>query len=180
MDNSFEKIVSCRDKSSLKQLCRTTAIVKADFVSFIIACKGGFTHLNHVMHFIDYVPDNLVTRDEDWTVLNADAATMRSKESQKALRRLFKSHGQRKYKVGHMFISKEMQHPIKEWHFIFFEIEELHTRNNHWQVGSHVHITNYLWPNIYCQQLWEDFIERRSFPSSKLHLSFIDPIRAGK
>jgi hypothetical protein len=177
MGNRFVEIISCWDKISLKRLCKTTTVAQEEFVNFILACEQGATHLNHVMWWIDYVPDALVGRDEDWDVLNGDASTIGSKEGQKALRRLFKSHGQRKYKVGHMFISKELQHPIKEWHFIFFEIEELYIRNNHWEAGPHVHITNHLWPGLYCQQVWEDFIVRRKFPSSKLHLAFSDPIR---
>ncbi len=44
-------------------------------------------------------------------------------------------------------------------------------------IGPHIHITNYLWPGLYCQQIWEDFIMRKTFPNSKLHLSFMDPIR---
>lgn len=129
------------------------------------------------MWWIDYVPENLETRDEDWAVLGADTAAMRSKETQKALRRLFKAHGEQKNKVGHMFISKELQNPIKEWHFVFFEIEELYRRNNHWVAGPHVHITNHLWPGLYCQRIWEDFVIRKSFPSAKLHLPFNDPVR---
>ena len=177
MGNMFAQILSCKDKRSLQSLCKTTTVTQEEFVNFIIACKQGATHLNHAMWSIDYVPEALVARNEDWAVLNADAATIGLKESQKALRRLFKAHGQRKYKVGHMFISKELRHPIKEWHFVFFEIEELYRRNNHWMAGPHVHITNHLWPGLYCQQVWEDFVVRRTFPSSKLHLSFDDPIR---
>jgi hypothetical protein len=179
MGNSFVEIITCQDKISLKRLCRSTTVASEDFVNFIVACKAGATHLNHVMSWTDYVPDALAPREDDWHVLKSDSAIMNSQEGQKALRRLFKSHGQRKYKVGHMFISKELQHPIREWHFIFFEINELYSRNNHWVCGPHVHITNYLWPELYCQQVWEDFIVRKSFPRLKLHLSFIEPSRGG-
>lgn len=177
MGNKFAEILACKAKASLKRLCKVTTVTQEDFVEFIIACKGGATHLNHVMHSVDYVPDFLAVREEDWNVLSAGSAATSSKDGQKALRRLFKSHGQRKFRVGHMFLSKELQHPIKEWHFVFFEIDELYRRNNHWQAGPHVHITNYLWPDLYCQQIWEDFVARRTFPDSKLHLSFMDPIR---
>ena len=179
MVNTFAEVILCKDKRSLSQLCRTTTVSQSDFVDFIIACKADLTHLNHTMHFVDYVPDHLVETDQDLAVLKADRAFQQSKQGQVSLRKLFKTHGERKYKVGHMFISKELQHPISEWHFVFFEIKELATGANHWQGGPHVHITNYLWPNLYCQPIWEDFIHRSAFPSSKLHLSFIDPSRAG-
>ena len=177
MGNRFGQILSCQDKRSLHRLCKTAAVTQEEFVSFIMACKQGTTRLNHVMRWIDYVPEALVARDEDWAVLNADPAIIGSKESQRALRRVFKAHGQRKYKVGHMFISKELPHPIKEWHFVFFEIEELYRRNNHRVAGPHVHITNHLWPELYCQQVWKDFVMRKAFPSAKLHPSFHDPVR---
>jgi len=179
MTNTFAEVILCQDKKALTQLCKATTVTLADFVDFIVACKAGLTHLNHTMHFVDYVPDHLVETDKDLAVLDADRDFQQSKQGQASLRKLFKSHGERKYKVGHMFISKEKQHPVDEWHFVFFETRELTARDNHWQGGPHVHITNYLWPNLYCQPIWEDFVLRRNFPSAKLHLAFIDPNRAG-
>lgn len=177
MGNRFAQILSCQDKQSLHRLCKTTAVTQDEFVGFIMACKQGATRLNHAMRWIDYVPEALAATDEDWAVLNADPTIIGSKKSQRALCRVFKAHGQRKYKVGHMFISKQLLHPIKEWHFVFFEIEEVYRRNNHWVAGPHVHITNHLWPGLYCQQVWKDFVMRKAFPSAKLHLSFHDPVR---
>ena len=179
MINTFADVIFCKDKKSLTQLCKATTVTSSDFVDFIIACKAGITHLNHAIHYADYVPDHLIETEKDFAALNADKSFQQSKEGQASLRKLFKSHGERKYKVGHMFMSKELQHPIKEWHFVFFEIKELTSRDNHWQGGPHVHITNYLWPNLYCQPVWENFVLRREFPKSKLHLSFIDPSRVG-
>jgi hypothetical protein len=177
MPNKFAAILSCQDKRSLRSLCKNITVSQAEFVDVIMACQQRATRLNHVMRWIDHVPESLAVRNEDWDVLNADPETIRSRKSQKALCRLFKAHGQRKYMVGHMFISKELQHPIKEWHFVFFEIDELHTRNNHWVAGPHVHIINHLWPRLYCQQVWEDFVARRRFPNASLHVAFDDPVR---
>jgi hypothetical protein len=179
MVNTFAEVIFCKDKKSLTQLCKVTTVPQSHFVDFILACKAGLTHLNHTMHYVDYVPDHLMETDQDLAVLKADKAFQQSKQGQVSLRKVLKDHGERKYKVGHMFVSKELQHPIKEWHFVCFEIKELTARANHWQGGPHVHITNHLWPNLYCQPIWEDFVHRKIFPSSKLHLSFIDPSRAG-
>lgn len=174
MTTSFAEIISCSTKSELEKLCKTARLPKSNFADFIVACKAGVTHLNHTMHFIDYVPAELQHQESDWEILNADSKIQSSKQGQKALKRLFKSHGERQYRVGHMFISKELSHPIREWHFVFFEIDELYDKGSHWVKGSHVHITNYLWPNLYCQTIWEDFVLRKKFPNSKLHLSYID------
>jgi hypothetical protein len=145
-----------------------------DFADFVLACKIGLTPLNHTMHYTDFVPPELEEKPEDWKILHSDPSVHASKEGQKALRRLFKSHGKRQLRIGHMFFSREITHPIREWHFIFWEVSELHVRDNHWEMGPHVHITNYLWPQLYCQTLWEQFIKHNEFPKSKLHLSCID------
>jgi hypothetical protein len=100
--------------------------------------------------------------------------TLTEATGQSAIRRLFKAHGKRQYRVGHMFFSREVAHPLSEWHFVFFETKELKADGNHWEGGAHVHITNYLWPNLYCQTLWEQFVLRREFPKTKLHLACID------
>ncbi|WP_222427629.1 hypothetical protein [Desulfobotulus alkaliphilus] len=118
------------------------------------------------------MPDHLETREDDWKILDGDEILRKSNEGKKAIRRLFKTHGERKYKVGHMFFSKERIHPLSEWHFVFFEINETDNRNNHWVLGAHVHIVNYLWPNLNCQEIWSDFVQGRVFPKIKLHVSY--------
>lgn len=172
--SNFAEVILCRDKKTLKKMCGALTVTKTDFVNFILLCKAGATHLNHTMHWFDYVPEHLMETEEDRAILSADRETQRSPKGQKSLRKLFKTHGERKYKVGHMFVSKELAHPISEWHFVFFEMQELESKENHWCGGSHVHITNYLWPNLYCQDIWGDFISKKEFPNSKIHLAFAD------
>lgn len=178
MDNSFLRVLMCRDKKELKKLCKTMTVEKCDFVDVVAACKTGLSHLNHTMYYFDYVPEYLETRESDFDILDASREVQASPDGKKAFRRLFKTHGQRKYKVAHMFFSREIQHPLSEWHMVFFELDELKEKDNHWCGGAHVHITNYLWPNLCCQDLWDDFLSKREFPSSKLHLAFNDEHRS--
>jgi hypothetical protein len=175
--NKFYEVINCKTKKDITSLCKKTQVSSEEFTDFIIACKSGMTHLNHVMHYYDYVPEHLEVRDEDWKILDVQKEAEQSTKREKTFRRLFKSHGQRKYKVGHMFISKELSHPLSEWHFVFFEINELKDKNNHWMIGSHFHIVNYLWTNMYCQDIWNDFIQNKVFPSTKLHVSYSDKNR---
>lgn len=175
--STFIDIISCSSKSDLEKLCKTTTITMTEFVDFIIHCKAGLTPLNHTMHFFDFVPPELEEKPDDWQVLSADREVQASKEGQRAIRRLFKAHGKRQYRVGHMFVSKDPTHPLSKWHFIFFETNELRAKDNHWEMGPHVHITNYLWPNLYCQPIWEAFVLRKEFPPAKLHLSCLDEKR---
>lgn len=180
MENSFLQVLMCQDKKELKQLCKTLTVEKSDFIDVIIACKAGSAHLNHIMHYFDYVPEHLETRESDFEILDASREIQTSPDGRKAFRRLFKTHGQRKYKVAHLFFSRETEHPLSEWHMVFFEMDELRDKNNHWCGGSHVHITNHLWPNLYCQDLWNDFLSTRAFPSTKLHLAFNDELRRSR
>lgn len=174
---AFAEIILCKEKSQLEKLCKKSTISMEDFVGFIMACEAGVTHLNHIIHYFDYVPDELETKEEDWAILSASAEERASKEGQKSLRRVFKLHDKRQYRVGHMFFSKELVQPFSEWHFIFFEVKELNQRNNHWEKGAHIHITNHLWPNLACQDVWNEFLTQRKFPTAKLHLSCIDENR---
>jgi hypothetical protein len=177
MTNSFAEIIICSTKNELEKLCKSSKITKSSFTDFIVECKAGLTHLNHTMHYIDFVPTELQQQEGDWEVFEGACQNQTSKQRQKAVTRLFKLHGKRQIRVGHMFISKEITHPIREWHFVFFEIKELYDKDSHWVNGSHVHITNHLWPNLYCQTIWENFILRKEFPASKFHLSYRDELR---
>jgi hypothetical protein len=108
MTTAFVGIIKCSVKSELEKLCKASTITMSEFVDFIVVCKAGLTPLNHTMHYVDFVPQEVEEKEDDWKILNADAAAQASKEGQKALRRLFKSHGKRQYRVGHMFFSKEL------------------------------------------------------------------------
>jgi hypothetical protein len=174
MNTSFLNIIKCTKKSELEKLCKTSTITMSEFVDFIAVCEAGLTHLNHIMHFVDFVPPDVETKEEDWKILDADRTTQATKEGQQAFRRLFKSHGMRQYRVGHMFFTKEISHPSQEWHFVFFELNELKAKHNHWEFGPHVHLSNYLWPNLSCQKIWKEFLLTKAFPKAKLHLSCID------
>ena len=174
MPSTFIEIICCSEKNQLEKLCRTSTIIMKEIVDFIVACKAGVTGLNHRMHYVDFVPDELKERENDWTILNGGRQEQASKSGQKALRRLFKSHGKRQYRVGHMFFASASSPPIREWHFVFFEVNELRTKHNHWEMGPHVHITNYLWPNLDCQSIWAEFVVKNAFPTTKLHLSCLD------
>lgn len=170
----FTTIINCGSKAELKRLCKNATVTMSDIVDFVICCEAGITRLNHTMYYFDYVPPDLEVRDEDFAILDSSNDVRKTKESKKAFRRLFKDHAQRKYCVGHMFFSKELKQPFKEWHFIFFDLKELDDKNNHWKMGPHVHITNYLWPNYHCQHIWNSFVAQRQFPESKLHLACVN------
>src|ERR1035437_7883724 len=108
MHMPISEILQCADKNQLKKLCKSATITMDDFANFILVCKAGFTHLNHTMHFTDFVPPELEEKPDDWKILKSGSAAHASKEGQKALCRLFKSHGKRQVRIGHMFFSKEM------------------------------------------------------------------------
>ena len=177
MNNKFAALINCKTKRELTTLCKNIEVNSQEFTEFIIGCKMGLTRLNHAMHYFDFVPEHLETRVDDWGILDADETTKKSSEGKKAIRRLFKSHGQRKYKVGHMFVSKELTHPLSEWHFVFFEINEINNHDNHWVLGAHFHIVNHHWPNLYCQEIWTDFVQNKVFPKTKLHVGYFDQSR---
>jgi len=176
MDNAISKIFDCKRKTELEKLCKNIKIPKRDFADFIIGSEAGLTRLNHIMQYLDYYDPKVEERKKYWNSIELNTEP-NSKEHMNAFNRLIKIYELRQYRVGHMFFSKEREHPIKEWHFIFFEIKELHGQDNHWINGQHIHFTNYLWPNLYCQNIWDDFIERKIFPKQKLHISFIDESR---
>lgn len=87
-------------------------------------CHSGLCHLEHRMEYFDFVPEDTEPREQDWDILNATEEEMKSIKGKKAFRRVFKMHGLRKYIVGHMFFER-IAIGVPEWHFIFFEINEL-------------------------------------------------------
>ncbi|MBM4208622.1 MAG: hypothetical protein FJ190_11665 [Gammaproteobacteria bacterium] len=174
--NNFAQLISCKKKKDLEKFCKSESVSSPEFADFIAACMSGTMPLNHAMKYFDYVPPHLETRDEDWTVLNSRNASERTPDENRVIRRIFKTHAERKYRVGHMFFSKELSHPIKEWHFAFFELDELEDLGNHWVNSSHIHFVNCLWPKLYCQDIWNDFVLHKRFPSAKLHVKYTNRV----
>ena len=169
---TFIEVLKCPSKKELAKLCKDHTILSGDFTDFIILCKSGICHLSHVMTFHDYVPEHLETTEEDFAILNAPKEVQQSPKGQSSFTRLFKAHSQRKYRVGHMFYEKSASDADAEWHFIFFELNELEHKNNHWVGGPHFHMVNYLWPNISPNDVWHNFAAKKEYPNTKLHIRY--------
>lgn len=172
MLETFIELLKCSSKNDLQKTCKSIEVASSDFVDFIMLCKSGHGPFEHAMHYHDFVPDHLETTEEDFDILNQSREIQQSKKGKKSFTRLFKTHGQRKYKIGHLFYEKNNGQEGKVWHFIFYEMSELKEINNHWVGGSHFHIVNYLWPNINIHKVWHDFIHNKEYPSTKLHVKY--------
>jgi hypothetical protein len=70
--------------------------------------------------------------------------------------------------VGHMFVEKES----RKWHFFYFDQRDTSEQANHWVGGSHIHLTNYLWPNADPVTLLERFTKGNPLLRSALHIRF--------
>lgn len=176
VDNSIVEILSSTNKKELTAKCKRIEVNRDDFTAFISLCNSGFCHLEHRMKFFDLVPDDVKVRDEDWAALSSSPADMNSIQGKKSIRRLFMMHGLRKYIVGHLFIERNaIDNP--EWHFIFFNLNEIKDQNNHWSQGAHIHLVNYLFTDVSVQNVWNEFITKSKTPNSKLHIRYRDSTR---
>lgn len=176
MTNTIVEILSSKNKKELTLKCKRIEVKKEDFTDFIALCNSGCCHLEHRMQSFDLLPDDVKIREEDWDILNSTQVEINSIQGEKAIRRLFKMHDLRKYIVGHLFLEKNaIESP--EWHFIFFNINELKDKNNHWSQGAHIHLVNYLFTGVSVQGVWDDFINYNTTPSAKLHIKYNDPSR---
>ncbi|MGI2107308.1 hypothetical protein ACRN9A_19450 [Shewanella frigidimarina] len=176
MSNTFVDILSSANKKELTKNCKHIEVQRNDFTDFIHLCKSGLCHLEHRIKYFDIVPDDVKERSHDWDNLNALSNEISSIERQKSLSRLFKMHGFRKYIVGHLFLERNCS-VNPEWHFIFFEINELKDANNHWKEGAHIHLSNYLFSNLNVADVWNNFVKTHATPTQKIHVRYNDPTR---
>ena len=170
--DSFIEILKCNTKQKLAKACKNTEVLSSDFAAFILMCNSGDYHLEHTIRYHDFVPEHLETTDEDFNITLQSKEIISSPKGQKSLNRLFKSHGERKIRIGHLFYERPSNKRAVEWHFIFFDMDELKENDNHWVGGSHIHISNYLWPELNIEKTWREFTKDRKFPNAKMHIKY--------
>ena len=67
-----------------------------------------------------------------------------------------------------------------EWHFFYFDQRDLAENDNHWQEGGpHIHLVNWLWPNLDGDLVWSDFVRNKEVPRQALHLRYVSDDRTG-
>ena len=148
----------------------------SDFATVVLTCKVGALPFHHKIHYTDTIPDHLVP-DETWGAALGDSGVGPLKSpAQKVVNKIGSLFEQRRYLVGHVFFTPGLD----QWHFIYFDQRDTESqRQNHWKGGAHIHLVNWLWPNIDPRTVWTEFVEHRKVPGGALHIRFDDVSQPG-
>jgi len=136
-------------KSLLSSLCKKATISQEDFANFIIASESGLLPWLHKISYRDFIPEHLRLTEADRTALvGGKVGEPVPRAAQKSLTKTMQIFEQRRYLVGHLFYTPT----LANWHLFYFDQRDTEQRRaNHWKGGSHLHLTNWLWPHQDCQ-----------------------------
>ncbi len=164
--DSFSRIFFIATKKELEHHCKSSVITKTDFAEFILMCDSGDLPWRHFIHVSERNPSHLMIDKKDLDSLH-DAEKNDETKSKigTKIKQLFK---ERRYLVGHLFID----HKTGDWHFFYFDQRDLEENENHWKLGSHVHMVNKFWTHLRPNDLWERFVRDAETAKGALHLRF--------
>jgi hypothetical protein len=110
--------------------------------------------------------------NETWgAALSANGVGLLNPAVKKVVNKIGSLFEQRRWLVGHMFYTASLY----EWHFIYFDQRDTEARRpNHWKRGAHIHLVNWMWPNLDPKTVWKEFVENRKPPGGALHIRYDD------
>lgn len=164
------RIFEIEKKRELIKHCKSATIYGSDFGTLIFACDARMTLWQHRIHHRHFQPSDLQPTRADLSALTQSGDGPLDKSATKALNKLRQLVEVRRYLVGHIFYTPDLE----RWHFFYFDQRDVSNRENHWKVGPHIHLINYLWPNRDAQSLWDYFISGNIQLSDSIHIRFID------
>ena len=194
----FLKVFTFSKKRALERYCRDTTVYGCDFANVIVACEDGVLPFRHRIHYSDIVPKHLVPTDASLGAVSRNSVGPLDREGRKAARKIFALFDERRWLVGHILegarratggrdpatTSPEVPATVQrrrfsadmhEWHFFCpFDQRDTAARANHWKGGSHIHLVNWLWPNLDLRSVWRDFVRKNERPPQALHLRYND------
>src|SRR5882762_10147571 len=107
------KIFKFKKKKDLEQYCRGVVVDGNDFVSLILSCELRGNPFLHQISYKDIIPPHLVPSESEHQALTDNGLGELGPEALKAVRKMAQIFDERRYMVGHMFLTPNQY----EWHF---------------------------------------------------------------
>jgi hypothetical protein len=154
-------------KSQVESYANSLNIEQGEFVRLVCYCEQiGYEHFHAHKEF---QPDEAQLSEDDINVFRRDDAKELKLKLLKIKRKLTNLYDVRKYTSAHLFQSDE------KWHLFYFTLRDVESGKNQWQLGSHIHFVNYLWPHYRVEELQELlFASRRIQIADSLHIRYLD------
>jgi hypothetical protein len=165
----LEILVNITKKSELKKHCRSIIVTQRALSNLILGCDmGQMPPWGHQRHHRDFVPEHLELTEADRLALVGNGVGEMKPPAQKAVNKIGEIFDKRRMLSGHIFFTPDLAY----WHLFYFDQRDFVERNNHFKGGSHIHLINYLWPNLTAQGVWDQFCTGNPNMSGSLHVRF--------
>jgi hypothetical protein len=164
---AFVKIFLFEKRRELGRYCRDLVVSDLVLADFILACETGIVPFKHHIHYQDHVPAHLRPSRDELAALTANGVGPLTGDGLKAARKIGQTFVQRRYLVGHLFLTPDPS----RWHFLYLDQRDIAESDNHWKEGPHLHFVNWLWLNLDAQSIWKEFRAGQP-PKAALHIRF--------
>jgi hypothetical protein len=136
--------------------------------SLILAAMGGALPWGHRVHHREFLPEHLDLSDDDVGAFAANGVGLLKPRAKKTANKIAAIFEERRLLSGHIFFTPDHS----QWHLFYFDQHNFAERNNHWEVGSHIHLINHLWPGRSAQEIWDQFRTGNPQMRGALHIRF--------
>lgn len=153
-------------KAELKTFCKKVEITKKEFSQTVLACEMGLLPWRHHISHRNFVPQHLEPTEEEWESVGPALASG-DRAVPKALRKIMNQFDERRLLVGHIFYN----HDLSRWHLLYFDQRDTSAHGNHWKVGAHVHLINWvLRTGQNANEAWQEFHDGNPKLRGALHI----------
>jgi|ERR1035437_937641 hypothetical protein len=162
------KIFEISKKSILEKYCKSLTIYSKDFFNLISWADDNNPNYFHKIYYREIIPTDLQSTLNELPKIQIDK--LNAVDASIFLKKLAQVIKVRRQLVGHMFYNKD----VSKWHFFYFDQRDTSENNNRWGNGSHIHLTNHLWPNHDPVYILKQFYEDKPYFTGGKHIRFID------
>lgn len=155
MSTDIFSLFEADTKKEVRKACSELKIKSEDLLYLVRLSEAKvieFPYL-HACKYIEEIPENVRLTDKNIKAITSNGVGKLNRDATKAVNKLFQSPLQVKRTTAHLFYRSDHRF----WHLFFFDLKDRAANQNHWDLGSHIHYVNWLWPNLECQKVWKEF-----------------------
>lgn len=167
--DKFITLLNLKSKKEIESFCKDWVIDSEKLSDFILAgMAGALSPYIHARYHVNLEPEHLHPTKDELKALGNSSVGKAEGKALKAITKAMQMFKQRKLISVHFFF-----HPSKKyWHIFYFNQRDTTDRNNHWNMGPHIHYTHDTFINATLDQVIEQITKDKPKLPKSIHIKY--------
>lgn len=162
----FIALLSLKRKKEVENFCKKWTISSEKFADFISAGMSGvLSPYIHTRYHVNLEPEHLQPTQEE---LGKSGIGNAKRKALKAITKISQMFDERKLISVHIFFHSSK----KYWHIFYFNQRDTTDRNNHWDLGPHIHYTHDTFLNVTLDEVVKQISREKPKLPKSIHIKY--------